>query len=168
MRYFAYGSNMLTARLRSRVPSARPVGTAQLSGHSLRWHKKSVDASGKCDAFCTGDETDVVHGVLFEMSAAEKPQLDAAEGVGSGYESRSIPVVRGENTEEAVPYLAQSSSVSPRLRPYSWERDLVVGGAREHCLPDTYSKHLAEQPADDDADSDRAAEQRGFLEAGDA
>lgn len=46
---FAYGSNMLTARLRERVSSARPVGTACLPGFSLRWHKVSVDRSGKCD-----------------------------------------------------------------------------------------------------------------------
>lgn len=46
---FACGSNMLTARLRERVSSARPVGTACLPGFSLRWHKVSVDGSGKCD-----------------------------------------------------------------------------------------------------------------------
>jgi gamma-glutamylcyclotransferase len=46
---FAYGSNMLSARLRERVPSARPAGTACLPGFSLRWHKVSVDGSGKCN-----------------------------------------------------------------------------------------------------------------------
>lgn len=50
---FAYGSNMLTDRLRERVPSARPVAVARLAGHSLRWHKVSIDGSGKCDAEAT-------------------------------------------------------------------------------------------------------------------
>ena len=46
---FAYGSNLLTYCLRERVPSARPVTVARLAGHSLRWHKVSMDGSGKCD-----------------------------------------------------------------------------------------------------------------------
>ncbi len=51
VRYFAYGSNMLTARLHERVPSATPIGIGQLEGHALRWDKRSWrDGSGKCDA----------------------------------------------------------------------------------------------------------------------
>lgn len=49
--YFAYGSNMSSARLRARVPSCRPIGIAFLPGHELRFHKRSKDGSGKCDAF---------------------------------------------------------------------------------------------------------------------
>jgi hypothetical protein len=49
--YFAYGSNMETARLRERMPSAKPLGVAKLSGHELRFHKRSKDGSGKCNAF---------------------------------------------------------------------------------------------------------------------
>lgn len=168
MKYFAYGSNMLTARLRARVPSADPVGVAQLSGHSLRWHKRSVDGSGKCDAFRTGDEEDVVHGVLFEISAAEKPALDAAEGAGNGYESRTVSVTCEGSAEQAMTYVARSSFVNPALTPYDWYRDLVVAGAREHGLPDRYAASLAEQIARADPDPDRAAEGRTFLGAGDA
>ena len=40
---FAYGSNMLTSRLRRRCPSAMPLGVATLIGYELRWHKKSKD-----------------------------------------------------------------------------------------------------------------------------
>ena len=46
---FAYGSNMPSARLRGRCPSARAIGIAELRGHELRWHKRSKDGSGKCD-----------------------------------------------------------------------------------------------------------------------
>jgi hypothetical protein len=49
--YFAYGSNMSTARLRERMPSCKPLGTATLPGHALRFHKRSTDKSGKCNAF---------------------------------------------------------------------------------------------------------------------
>ena len=48
--YFAYGSNLLTCRLRQRTPSARVVDRAILRQHELRWHKAATDGSGKCDA----------------------------------------------------------------------------------------------------------------------
>jgi gamma-glutamylcyclotransferase len=49
MLYFAYGSNMLTERLKARVPSTRPISPAILSDYDLRFHKRSTDKSGKCD-----------------------------------------------------------------------------------------------------------------------
>lgn len=57
---FAYGSNMLVARLTERVPSARPIGIGQLKGHVLRWHKRSKDGSGKCDIEITESDADSV------------------------------------------------------------------------------------------------------------
>ena len=52
MLYFAYGSNLSSARMAARVPSARVVARAQLPGHALRFHKVGRDGSAKCDA-CT-------------------------------------------------------------------------------------------------------------------
>lgn len=46
---FAYDSNMLSARLRERAPSARALGVAVLRVHELKWHKVAKDGSGKCD-----------------------------------------------------------------------------------------------------------------------
>ena len=43
--YFAYGSNMLTARLHKRCPSARILGTAVAPGLVLRFWKRSKDGS---------------------------------------------------------------------------------------------------------------------------
>ena len=57
---FAYGSNMLTARLRERVSSAAAVGIGRLPGHVLKWHKRSRDGSGKCDIESTGLNEEVV------------------------------------------------------------------------------------------------------------
>jgi gamma-glutamylcyclotransferase len=53
MRYFAYGSNMCSGRLRARV-TCDFVTTAKLAGYQLRFHKLSRDGSSKCDAFRTG------------------------------------------------------------------------------------------------------------------
>ncbi len=98
VRYFAYGSNMLTARLRERVPSAAAIGIGRLVGHALRWDKRSGrDRSGKCDAEATGRQEDVVWGVLFELDPDEKLALDRAEGLGVGYLDKTVQVSTDEH-----------------------------------------------------------------------
>jgi gamma-glutamylcyclotransferase len=90
--YFAYGSNMSTLRLAVRVPSARRLCIGRLPEHRLMFHKKSSDGSGKCDAFCTGNTSDFVIGVLFDINESEKKALDNAEGLGKGYMEKEVVV----------------------------------------------------------------------------
>ena len=93
-KYFAYGSNMWTPRLRERVPSAEPMGIASVAGYRLRFHKRSIDGSAKCNAFYTGNNANVVWGVVFDILQAEKANLDRAEGLSpKGYrDSSRLPV----------------------------------------------------------------------------
>ena len=72
VKVFAYGPNLCIERLRARTPSARVALVGTLAGHSLRWHKKSRDGSGKCDAFATESGCDVVWGVVYELTRAER------------------------------------------------------------------------------------------------
>lgn len=140
MHYFAYGSNMLTARLARRVPRARPVGPARLRGHALRFHKKSPDGSGKCNVLPTGRADDVVHGVVFELDERRLPRLHAAEG--PGYEFLHLTVDTGDGELEAAIYRARPAWLDDALAPYTWYQRFVVAGAREHGLPDEYVTHL--------------------------
>lgn len=141
VRYFAYGSNMLTARLRERVPSARAIGIGQLVGHALRWDKRSWrDGSGKCDAEATGRKDDVVWGVLFELDPEDKLALDKAEGLGAGYLEETVNVLTEPGQVTAVTYYATDKDAS--LRPYHWYKALVIAGAREHGLPASYRSRL--------------------------
>ena len=82
-RYFAYGSNMLTRRLKAtdRAPSATLLGIGYVEGRRLTFDKVSKDGSGKCDAESTGENTDRVYGVIFEIASTEKAALDKAEGL---------------------------------------------------------------------------------------
>ena len=124
VRYFAYGSNMLTARLRERVPSATAIGIGQLEGHALRWDKRSWrDGSGKCDAEFTGQQSDVVWGVVFEFVPEDKPALDQAEGLGNGYMEKMVNILTEAGWLTAVTYLATDKDAS--LRPYHWYKALV-------------------------------------------
>jgi gamma-glutamylcyclotransferase len=141
VRYFAYGSNMLTDRLRERVPSATAIGIGQLAGHVLRWDKRSErDGSGKCDAEATGRPDDVVWGVVFELDSEDKSALDRTEGVGGGYIEKTVQVLTDAGPLTAVMYYAIDKDAS--LRPYHWYKALVIAGAREHGLPASYRSRL--------------------------
>jgi gamma-glutamylcyclotransferase (GGCT)/AIG2-like uncharacterized protein YtfP len=139
IKYFAYGSNMFTARLRFRVLACEFVSIARLPKHQLRFHKMSKDGSSKCDAFYTGIELDGVWGVVFDISASEKPQLDKAEGLGAGYNAHSISVMSPLGKRlEATTYLADATAIVKDRAPYSWYKEFVERGAAEYGLPDDY------------------------------
>lgn len=161
--YFAYGSNMATARLRERMPSAEPMGLATLPGHALRFHKRSVDGSGKCDAYAVED--DEVVGVLFRFDPAERPALDKAEGVGSGYERVTVTVLNDNgNRRKVLTYLATPSHIDDQLKPYSWYKELVLAGAAEHGLPPGYiAERIEAVKTSEDPNQERAAKQRATL-----
>lgn len=142
--YFAFGSNMLTARLTERCPSAAPAGTALLHGHVLRFHKRSKkDGTGKANALWTGQPLDVVRGVLFEMTATDLSALDKNEGRGKGYERVPIVVVRQDGAEVTTwIYIATPDAIDDRLKPTAAYLRLVVDGAKEHGLPAEYVKQI--------------------------
>lgn len=157
---FAYGSNMLAARLRERCPSAHAIGIAELPGHELRWHKRSNQKSGKCDIVACGAGS--VFGVLYEIANGEKRALDRAEGLGFGYEEIEIEVLCGGERVMAKAYRA--TNTDPALRPFTWYRALVIAGAKEHGLPAPYIAGLESVPADQDPDRARHDEHMALIE----
>ena len=159
MLYFAYGSNMCTGRLRGRVASATVVRIARLTGHSFRFHKRSKDGSAKADAFETGNPSDVVWGVIFDIDERQKAALDVAEGLNNGYDQKTVTVLDESGQEHpAFLYVADTNSIDSTLRPYSWYKRFVVDGARQHSLPREYVNLIATMPDMDDPD--RATDQR--------
>ena len=162
--YFAYGSNMSTGRLRARVPSARPVFVTQLRGHTLKFHKRSeMDGSAKADAEHTGQDADVVWGVVFELEADQKPDLDAAEGLHHGYEEKQISLKDcAGQIYQAWVYFASGSHKSATLKPFSWYLRFVVEGAKRHGLPHEYVELLERVESIEDRDLKRDARERGI------
>jgi len=157
MYYFAYGSNMSTARLTARVPSAKVIGTCTLAQHDLRFHKASHDGSGKCDAHYTGEGSDKIYGVLFAINPAEKPDLDWVEGVGKGYDIKDVVITDGSGqTFTAFTYVA--TDIDATLLPYYWYRNHVLIGAKEANLPSSYiDRKISSINAIDDPDLERNA-----------
>lgn len=114
------------------------MGTGELQGHVLRFHKRGVDNSGKCDAFCTGLAQDRVWGALFEMDLRDQPRLDKEESLGCGYNRVNLTIhVNGSETG-AFSYLAEKSYIDDTLVPYCWYKAYVLEGARSNGLPDRY------------------------------
>ena len=148
---FAYGSNMLSARLMQRVSGAKFVGVGLLRGHVLRWHKVAKGGSGKCDIEVAKDDS-LVYGVLYEIPANEKKKLDRAEGLGYGYEEKQVSIEVGATTHKATAYYA--TSIDQSIVPYTWYKALVVAGAVEHGLPPEYVESLRASPAKQDPDAE--------------
>lgn len=155
--YFAYGSNMSLRRLQTRTPSAARVEAPLiLSCHALRFHKIGRDGSGKCDIVPVNDPGAVVCGVLFSILRAEKPALDAAEGLGVGYAEHVLTFTLS-NGNEQVATSYRALQVDPSLRPFDWYKHHVLTGAREAAAPDHYLDQLAATESVSDPDRERAA-----------
>jgi gamma-glutamylcyclotransferase len=140
VKYFAYGSNMLTERLRAadRCPSASPVGVGSVRGYTLQFWKPSRDESGKATIVRSERAAARVIGVVFEIDEREKRSLDRAEGVGNGYDILDDVVVRLESGAEILAGTYIGTALNQTLRPYDWYRAFVIAGAIQHGLPSSW------------------------------
>lgn len=127
--YFAYGSNMLPARLICRCPSAKAVGLGVARAWSLEFSKASKDGSGK--ATLVAAPNSAVPGVIFEIELGERRQLDQHEGVGFGYRRDDAFAVEGSPAPTSS-YLG--TALDEALRPYDWYLATIIAGAEHHGL----------------------------------
>ena len=146
---------MSLARLRARLPKAERIGVATLSGHQLRFHKISnKDGTGKGDAFYTGDLNDQIFGVVYRIALSDKTVLDRIEGVGIGYEVKTVSaIILDGKPVEAFAYYA--TNIDPDLRPLDWYLQHVIRGAKENRLPDDYITRISATPCQRDSDEGR-------------
>lgn len=150
--YFAYGSNLLFARLHARTPSIRNLGIGKLYNHQLSFTKLGGDGSGKCGIERTSEE-DYVLGVLYEMDIAEKPILDEIEGVGHGYMDQAIDVELGSTTIKVFTYYP--TRLDCELLPYDWYKRFVLDGAIENGFPQNYISMIESVNSITDPDPER-------------
>lgn len=167
--YFAYGSNMLTKRLRERCPSARPAGLAIEENHGLDFCKKGSDGSGKATLIKRAgrDRSISIHGVLYQIELSERPNLDKAE---SGYERHDDFVAYDTRTDAKLvtsTYIAPPSVCRDGLLPFNWYIELIIAGAREHGLGADYIARLNDVEVRQDPDRDRAERMARLLAAPD-
>ena len=163
IRYFAYGSNMLTAWLQSRCKSARATGIASVSGFQLAFSKRSKDGSGKAMLVASDVPGTRVYGVLYEIDADEIEALDRSEGRGKGYERvEDFEVNADGNPVRVMTYMADQSFIDAALTPYDWYLALAVNGAELHGLPGAYINALRATSSLSDAEPNRSTRKKSL------
>ncbi len=157
-RYFAYGSNILAERLLARCPSARPLGVVSVTGRRVAFQSKSFDGSGKA-TLVAGEESDVVHGRLWEIDLTDRPALDRAEGADRDppvyrcHDDLTVVAADGTPIDGVAVYLAREAN--DPLPPWDWYRALIVAGGMQAGLPAGEVAALAVEPALPDPMPDR-------------
>ena len=165
LHYFAFGSNLSSARLLQRIPRASIHGIARLEQHQLRWHKRGSDRSGKCDMVHSADPEHCVYGVVYRMTADEMLILDGHEGEGVGYRRAEIVVtaLHGGSIDAFTYFALQTDEL---LQPYHWYKAHVLRGAEEHGLPADYVDAIRATASIDDLDRERHRREMSIHPAG--
>lgn len=148
--YFAYGSNMSSEYLRSRIASAELIGPAFLRDRRMLFDKRSKDGSGKANL--VESPGTVTWGVLYEIDVQDLDTLDKVEG---GYERVTVRVWKLDgNVVEAVTYISTNLTDDPRA--YKWYKEFILSGARENNLPQDYIAYLKGLPVKSNRNSETA------------
>lgn len=152
MYYFAYGSNMSSLRLLSRVPAARMIAVGHLSGYHMSFRKQSHDGSSKCTLEANTNASTL--GVIFKIPSDQRYTLDRIEGQGFGYAVTDVDIMlQSGKYVRAFTYVG--TDLTDELRPYSWYKYHVMAGAREHGLPHQYIQHIEAVEDVEDPDEER-------------
>ena len=166
MKYFAYGANMFSPILAQVLPDITFAGIAKAKGYQLHFHKiGNQDESGKCNIVSVPDTACVIYGVLFDIPTRYRHVLDRAERLGYGNQEVTLKVypqgrLNGGCEDAsgvfAFTYVAHQERVKDDLLPYTWYKNLVVNGAKEHDLPIEYIQQLESYVAINDPNTARA------------
>lgn len=173
MKFFAYDDKMFSPLLHSILQEATCLGIAKVAGYKLYFHNRgSQDPSGKCNLVRVRDSQESVYGVLYEVVAREKHLLDRAGALGYGNQEITLkvePLMPGREIDNnpcfAFTYVAHKENVFQDLVPFSWYKELVLSGAKEHRLPEIYLHYLKQIASTQDPNVAREFKNKRFLEA---
>jgi len=155
MLYFAYGSNMFSARMKGRVSSSVVEDSGYLYEHKLAFHKVGrLDSTGKCDAHYTGMRADSLIGVLYRIDSDHRDLLDTIEGCGNGYERKKVGI-KSFSGKLVTAFTYCASHIDPAVKPFHWYKKHVLAGAKEHAFPNEYISLIESIESIDDHDTVR-------------
>ncbi|XP_004677198.1 PREDICTED: gamma-glutamylcyclotransferase [Condylura cristata] len=142
--YFAYGSNLLTARIHLRNPSAEFCCVARLQDFKLHFGNFQGKTSetwhgGIATIFQSpGDE---VWGIVWKMNKSHLSSLDKQEGVKSG---TYVPIEVTVHTQEGKEITCRSYQMKnyESAPPSPQYKKVICMGAKENGLPLEYQRKL--------------------------
>jgi gamma-glutamylcyclotransferase len=140
-RYFAYGSNLWIDQMIERTGPIRQGAdrprVARLPNYRLVFNMQGDEGQVFANLMCPGKG---LLGVVYSCSPETLIKMDAYE---KGYERGDVRVVL-ENGDElnAVTYFAKIAHVGNGSQPSAEYLQRVLGGARQHGLPDAYIREI--------------------------
>jgi len=140
--YFAYGSNLARSRIAQRTGAAPPARPACLHHYRLTFNVRADDAVFANIVPCPQA---IVWGTAYWLNRAMMSALDGYEGVAAGCYRRAVVAVAtvdGENLM-AETYVGGACFLGLVGRPSDAYLQLILGGAREHGLPEAYIQSVA-------------------------
>ena len=135
MLYFGYASNMNLAQMAERLRRAVTGTVARLPGFRLVFNKPTGQ-DAHAYANIVAEPSELVLGVVYEVSEAELALLDGFEG--GGYRRVTVRVESGDDGFDAIAYVADPDRVRPGLVPSDEYLGRILTGAEQHGLPEDY------------------------------
>ena len=131
--YFAYGSNMSRAGMKTRCPCARAIGPARLDNYKFFI---GIDGWGSVKP----DSGDAVYGVLWRLTPRDIAAMHAYELLHAGlYDVRHLPVRKGARLMPAMVYLLRRRQAGMPKPGYV---EMIAAAARDWKLPDRYVRSV--------------------------
>jgi gamma-glutamylcyclotransferase len=147
LHYFAYGSNMSLAQMRTRCPESAAIGTGWLADHALVFPRYSTRRQSGAASIAPRPGA-AVWGVIYETTEADLSRLDVFEGfradrpAAENNYNRAMVLVARQNREPlaCVTYIArpEAEHVPPSLDYLQ----TILSGAVENGLPEPYVQAL--------------------------
>lgn len=132
MLYFSYGSNMWAKQMEVRCPDHRLVGAGVLKDY--RWI-----ISSRCYANIVESSSDVVLGVVYEISESDERELDHYEGVGSGSYRRKFLRVKVDGSHKTC--LVYIDPIESEGSPKPEYIGRINSGIKDAKLPPEYVRN---------------------------
>ena len=137
--YFAYGSNMSRAQMKSRAGQILEEQVGKLENYQMVFNKKARGGSATANIRLAPGK--MVYGVLYKIPEAALRNLDRFEGVPEHYRRIEVTATDGQgNTIPAQAYIA--TKVEKGLRPAAHYLQTILKGAGEHALPAEYIEEI--------------------------
>ena len=147
--YFAYGSNMQSATFSGRRQIApRSARGARVAGWRVVFDKPPLVPIGESFANLVPDASGEAFGVLYEIEPADLEHIELTEGVRIGnYDRTLVTAAALDQPAVAVAAVTLATTKSdPTLQPTARYMGLLIEGALEHGLPETYLDWLRAIP----------------------
>ncbi|XP_067002424.2 gamma-glutamylcyclotransferase isoform X2 [Anabrus simplex] len=149
--YFAYGSNLLAQRIHINNPTAKRIATGKLKDYRLDFNFWSPGWKG-CVATIVPQEGSVTWGAVWEIDISNLPNLDRQELVHKGvYFPLQVTIETTDHEKlscrtyqlyDIPPPLKEYQELPEERRPSKTYLKVIIEGAKESCLPESYISSL--------------------------